>query len=182
MLSDSEKIFLVSAARRAIEAAVKKQRSDRPASVPPSLMSNGAAFVTLYLDDQLRGCIGSLEARIPLVDTVMEVAAKAAKEDPRFYPLSAAELPIVTLEISVLSPLKQITSIDEIIIGTHGLVFEWGYARGVFLPQVPVEQGWDKETYLRETAMKAGCPPDSWKKSGAKLFVFTCEVFGDESE
>src|SRR5579862_3696561 len=176
MFTDSEKAELLSTARLAIEHAAKNQPLPRNGSGSPALMQRLGTFVTLYSGGELRGCIGALDSEQPLLPTIQEVAIKSATRDPRFPPIAPYELASLQIEISVLSPLTQISSIDEIIIGTHGLVFELGFARGVLLPQVPIEHGWDKETFLRETARKAGCPPDAWKKSGARLYTFSSEV------
>jgi len=178
-LSDSDKKELLRTARASIEQAM----SGVPVS--PGEISTGllgeprGVFVTLRLQNDLRGCIGYVEPRLPLLEAVREVAQKSAFEDPRFPPLSEEELKEVEIEISVLSPLRKISSVDEIEIGKHGLVVDAGYTRGLLLPQVATEYGWGKEEFLSHTARKAGLPADAWKHRGIELFAFTSDVFSE---
>jgi AmmeMemoRadiSam system protein A len=138
-----------------------------------------AVFVTLHKHGQLRGCIGTLEPREPLAAAVRSAAISAATQDPRFPPVTAAEIPELEIEISVLSPLRRVESADEIEVGKHGVVVAAGMRRGVFLPQVPIEQGWDRETMLNYLCLhKAGLPADAWRR-GAELWVFTTQVFSE---
>ncbi len=141
------------------------------------LAAPGAAFVTLKKKGRLRGCIGYTEAVAPLFKVVQECAVAAATEDPRFPPVTPAELPSIDLEISVLTPLVPIRA-DEVEVGRHGLMVSHLGRRGLLLPQVPVELGWDRETFLDQTCVKAGLPPDAWRR-GATLEAFTAEVFGE---
>jgi len=104
---------------------------------------------------------------------------KAAFEDPRFPTLSAREFEEVEIEISVLSPLRKITDVGEIEVGKHGLVLEAGFARGLLLPQVATEYGWDREQFLNHTARKAGLYPDAWRQKGTSIFIFTSDVFSE---
>jgi len=145
----------------------------------PALKRKAGAFVTLHEEGRLRGCIGYIEPIKPLYEAVMDNARNAATRDVRFPPVTATELPHIDIEISVMSPLRKISSVDEIVIGKHGLVIEKGINRGVFLPQVPVEQGWNLEQYLEGICRKAFLPPDAWKH-GATLYVFTAQVFGEK--
>lgn len=138
-----------------------------------------AVFVTLHKHGQLRGCIGTLEAREPLAAAVRSAAVSAATQDPRFPPVTAAEVPELEIEISVLSPLRRVESADEIEVGTHGVMVAAGMRRGVFLPQVATEQGWDCATMLDCLCLhKAGLPADAWRR-GAELWVFTTQVFSE---
>jgi AmmeMemoRadiSam system protein A len=138
-----------------------------------------AVFVTLHKHGQLRGCIGCLEAQEPLAAAVRSSAISAATQDPRFPPVTAAELPEIEIEISVLSPLRQVASAEEITVGEHGVMVADGYRRGVFLPQVAPEQGWDRDTMLDCLCThKAGLPRDAWRR-GAELHVFTTQVFSE---
>ena len=134
-------------------------------------------FTTLYLNHNLRGCVGYPTALLPLYRAVMETARAAAFDDPRFVPLKAEEAPEIKISISVLSPLRTILA-EEIEIGRHGLVISDGPCRGLLLPQVAVEHGWDAVTLLEQTCRKAGLPANAWRV-GAKLEAFTAEVFGD---
>ncbi len=145
-----------------------------------TLSAPGAAFVTLTKNGRLRGCIGYTEAVAPLFKVVQECAVAAATEDPRFPPVSSNELPSLRIEISVLTPLVPILP-EEVEVGRHGLMVSQGGMRGLLLPQVPVEWGWDRETFLDQTCVKAGLPPSAWRH-GATLRSFTAEVFGEEEK
>jgi AmmeMemoRadiSam system protein B/AmmeMemoRadiSam system protein A len=127
---------------------------------------------------RLRGCIGTMEAREPLVDAIVDAAVSAA-HDPRFPALAASELPEVGLEISVLSPMHAVAGPDDIVLGTHGVLLSKGSRHAVFLPQVATETGWDLPTFLSALAQKAGMAPDAWR-SGARFEVFTAQVFSEE--
>jgi AmmeMemoRadiSam system protein A len=142
------------------------------------LKRDGAAFVSLHRDGNLRGCIGNLEAVEPLYRNVIHNARNAAFQDPRFMPLTAAELAGLNIEISVLTPPRPIHSVDEFQIGTHGIILTKGQRRAVFLPQVAPEQGWDRETTLTHLSLKAGMGPDDWRR-GAKYYVFEAIVFSE---
>ncbi len=170
--------MLLQAARCAIEAAVCCRPEELSATTyPPPLLKPCGAFVTIHHKDDLRGCIGYIESAMALVDTVREVGAKAALDDFRFEPVGEDELPEITIEISVLSPLHPMIDSSEIKIGTHGLMVEFKRARGLLLPQVAVEYGWDAELFLVQTARKAGLPPTMWSDPEAKVYLFTAEVF-----
>jgi AmmeMemoRadiSam system protein A len=114
----------------------------------------------------------------PLLDTVARMAVAAATEDGRFEPVTEEELPSLTIEISALGPLRSIRP-DEVEVGRHGLLIASGGRRGVLLPQVPVEHGWDRETFLAHTCGKAGLPEDTWRRPGVELMGFTATVFGE---
>jgi uncharacterized protein len=136
------------------------------------------AFVTLRHGDELRGCIGHLEADRPLADVVARAAVAAATEDPRFPPVTAAELDELAVEISVLGPMQLVSDPMTIEVGRHGLVVHAGARRGLLLPQVASEWGWDRETFLEQLCVKAGLPRGAWRT--AELFIFEAEVFGDQ--
>jgi AmmeMemoRadiSam system protein A len=136
--------------------------------------------VTLRKDHELRGCIGYIESRFPLADVVGEVAVKAAFEDPRFPPLTVSELEEITIEVSVLSPLQPVHDLEEIQVGVHGLLIELAGRRGLLLPQVASEYRWDRETFLENTARKAGLPRNAWKDPQAKIYLFSAEIAGEE--
>lgn len=156
---------------------------------PPDLSIESArlkecrgAFVTLHdKNNCLRGCIGMFMADKPIYKTVREMAVQAAFRDPRFAPLEENELKNIHIEISVLSPLKEIRDMEEIEVGKHGIYIIKGIHSGTLLPQVAVEYGWDRETFLEHTYMKAGLPGNSWK-SGVGIFIYTAQVFSEESE
>ena len=174
--SQEERQSLVRLAHASIEAAFQDVQLDL---TPPSphLAEPRGAFTTLSLNDHLRGCIGYVSPNQPLYRTVAETARAAAFEDPRFEPVTQEEAPRLSVEISVLSPLRPITP-EEVVVGKHGLVVSHGTRRGLLLPQVPLEWDWDRDTFLSQTCLKAGLPPDAWLR-GADLHAFTAEVFGE---
>lgn len=154
-------------------------------SVSGNLAAMAGVFVTIHntgaraaKHGRLRGCIGSIEAREPLVDALIRAALSAA-HDPRFSPLAKEELPHVRLEVSVLSPLAPVAGPDDIVLGHHGVVLNKGGRRALFLPQVARESGWDRDTFLTHLARKAGLPGDAWR-SGASFEVFTAQVFEED--
>ena len=105
------------------------------------------------------------------------MAISAAFQDPRFEPMSAKELEDLDIEISVLTPMKPVTDINEIEVGKHGLMIVKDYYSGLLLPQVATEYGWDRETFLEHTCMKAGLPVNAWKDSDTKIYAFSADVF-----
>ncbi len=175
--SAEERELLLSHARESILRALK---GDAPRDEGPTahLNEKRGAFTTLHLDGALRGCIGYVEPLFPLFRTVGETARAAAFEDPRFFPLTAEELPRIKLEISVMSLLKPIAP-EDVVVGQHGLLVAQGMRRGLLLPQVAPEWGWNREEFLSQTCFKAGLPPDAWKR-GATVEAFTAEVFGEQ--
>ena len=178
-LTEEERASLARLACRAIEDGLAGRRAD--ASGPPpeqaALREPAGAFVTLHSQGRLRGCIGSLMPSEPLYVTVSRMAQAAAFQDPRFPPLQPAEWPGVSLEISVLSPPALCPDPSLIEVGRHGLVLARRGRSGVFLPQVPVEQGWDRLRYLEALCGKAGLPPGSWKQPDSELYWFEALVF-----
>jgi len=184
MLSDAEKQFLLMVARRSVESAVKKSPDFETTALLPSLPSLNAprgAFVTIRAGNNLRGCIGYVDPIKPLLETVRLVSSKAALDDTRFSPISPEELPDIWIEISVLSPMQGISRIEEIEIGRHGVVVESGRLRGLLLPQVAVEYGWNPETFVSQTARKAGLPSNAWNETGVNVSIFSAEVFCERS-
>jgi MEMO1 family protein len=149
-------------------------------NLTPRLKEKAGAFVTLHENGQLRGCIGFIEGVAPLAETVLENACNAAMRDPRFPPVTEKELDKIDIEISVMTPLKEIDSPDKVIAGKHGVVLKSGLRQGVFLPQVATEQGWDRKTFLEHLGLKAGLSKDAYKN--AVLLTFTAEVFGENGE
>jgi AmmeMemoRadiSam system protein A len=138
------------------------------------------AFVTIHIGKELRGCIGRMNAPEALEQTVRTMATEAAFGDPRFTPLGPEEFSRCHLEISVLSPLEPCADPRSVQVGVHGLYLVHRGRSGVLLPQVPVEQGWDLDTYLNYICQKAGLPPRSYEAPGAQLHTFTAVVFGEE--
>jgi AmmeMemoRadiSam system protein A len=175
--SPEERKLLLSLAHQSIQASLHGQNFDvRPPS--SHLAEPRGAFTTLHLQGKLRGCIGYVLASQPLYRTIAETARAAAFDDPRFQPVTPDEAPDLKVEISVLSVPQPISS-ECVVLGKHGLIVAQGSRRGLLLPQVPVEWGWDRETFLSQTALKAGLAPDAWR-TGADLQAFTAEIFGEE--
>ncbi len=145
-----------------------------PSGVFVTVNNNGAKA---RVEGRLRGCIGSMEAREPLVDAIVD-AAVAAAHDPRFAELAASELPEVSLEVSVLSPMRRVGGSEDIVLGKHGVLLSKGGRHAVFLPQVATDTRWDLSTFLTQLSLKAGLAPDAWR-SGASFEVFTAQVFGE---
>jgi len=178
-LSVEEKKELLKMARMSIGFALEECGRPKKPVGGKALNALCGAFVTLHLHGELRGCIGYIEARFPLTETIQEAAQKAAFEDPRFSPLTPEEFKHIEIEISVLSPLKKVDDISEIQVGTHGLVIDAGYSRGLLLPQVATEHGWGREEFLSHTARKAGLASDAWKRKDVTLYMFTSDVFSE---
>jgi len=178
MFTEAQQRALVEIARDAVAEHVAGRTGGTPRV--EDLPEASGAFVTLKKKGELRGCIGTLECRAPLAEEVARVAVCAAREDPRFEPVRASELDEIDVEVSVLGPLEEIDPFDPaaIVVGVHGLVVERGYRRGLLLPQVATELNWDREAFIAHTCLKAGLPADAWR-SGAKVYRFAAEVFGD---
>lgn len=182
-LNREERRELLSIARRAIDAELgRPPLSLDGVPLTPELERNAGVFVTLRERQDLRGCIGVLEAREPLYRAVASAAVSAAFGDPRFPPLVSDELPRITLEISVLGPFEPVASVDEIVVGVHGLIAREGLHAGLLLPQVPGEWGWTRDEYLDHLCLKAGLPVGRWRSGRVRLEKFTAEVFSEESE
>lgn len=175
-LSPEEKKELLQLARSSITQFVQKNKITNYRPESPDLYSKKGAFVTLKKKGQLRGCIGFIEAALPLYQTVIQASIYAACKDHRFPPVSAKELKDIEVEISVLSPLKKIRDPSLITVGKHGLFISKGDKKGLLLPQVPVENLWSKEEFLQQACLKAGLPRNAWK-SGADIFIFEAIVF-----
>lgn len=176
-LSEQDRQTLRELARQGIAAALKGQPRPVLIDLSPVLQEPRGAFVTLHWRGNLRGCIGFIEAVKPLAETIQEMAVAAAFGDPRFPPLTNEEFRDIEIEISVLSPLRRISNIDEIQVGKHGLYLRQGARRGLLLPQVATEYNWDRETFLQQTCVKASLPPLAWKDPQTEIYLFSAEVF-----
>jgi len=177
-LSSGERAALLALARRAIVAHLGRQSPPPTADLPERLRAAQDGFVTLHSNGKLRGCIGMVEAGRPLCEIVARCAVGAATEDPRFPPMTLAEMDGLRIEISALSRPVVVESPGEIEAGRHGVIVRQGRRQGLLLPQVATEQGWDRDTLLRQTCRKAGLPADAWMH-GARLQVFEAEVFSE---
>jgi MEMO1 family protein len=179
-LNEREQKSLLGIARRTMETHIRTGKVPEPKPLTPKLNEKRGAFVTLHERGQLRGCIGYVEAVKPLYQAVSDMAVAASTQDPRFPPVEPAELDKIEVEITVLSPMRPVPSPDSVVVGKHGVVIKKDTCSAVFLPQVPVEEGWDRNTYLSQLCLKAQLPRDAWKSPDAKLFVFTGQVFGEK--
>ncbi len=171
-----ERRSLLKLAHDAVDAGVNQRELALPA-FPPHLSEPRGAFTTLYRDGELRGCVGYVLPVVPLYRTVAESAKAAALDDMRFNPVTSDEVPQLEVVLSILSALTPVRP-EQVEVGRHGLVVTLGLRRGLLLPQVPAEHGWDRETFLCQTCYKAGLPLDAWQH-GASVEAFTAEVFGD---
>ena len=183
MTSASERAALLRIGRDAITAHVTGVSRQSAAGSSPSNETalddrRNGAFVTIHHRGELRGCIGHIEGDDALPRTVAQCAVAACSADPRFPPVTPAELPEIEIEISVLGPLEPAAGPADIEVGRHGLVVEMGGRRGLLLPQVATEWKWDAATFLSQTCRKSGLPGDCWQR-GAKVWKFEAEVFGD---
>jgi AmmeMemoRadiSam system protein A len=174
-LSDVERRALLDLARAVIAC-----RLGSDASMPAHAVFEvrAGAFVTVFVNGTLRGCIGVPHGNGTLGDVVRHCAQAAAFEDPRFPPIGASELGLLSVEISILSGLQPFEGPDRLVIGRHGVIVERGWCRGLLLPQVAVEHRWNACELLDQTCRKAGLPPGAWR-DGATVSIFEAEVFGD---
>lgn len=175
-VSDADKAACKALARWAIACRLG-QDVPRPSTDSPLLAEHYGAFVTLKRGGRLRGCIGNVSATAPLAETIERMAQAAAFEDPRFPPLTADELPDMDIEISILGPITPCPDPQQVEVGRHGLIVRRGFHSGLLLPQVAVEWGWDRETFLDQTCVKAGLPRGCWKKPRVELWWFEAVVF-----
>lgn len=174
-LIHSEKSRLLQFARDTIFSYVKDKKRPRITIEDKRLKANGATFVTIKTNGGiLRGCMGNIMPTMPLYESVITNAVNATSRDPRFQPMREEELADIDVEVTVLSPLEPMKDKNDFEIGKHGLYIVKGYNRGILLPQVPVEFGWDGDTFLKQLCKKAGLPEDAWKE--ASLYRFTAEI------
>lgn len=187
-LTANEKTYLLSLARNAIKHYFKTGRKleIKPGDVNSKrIIEDGASFVTMHIGKALRGCIGSLEAKRPLVFDVVDNAINSAFGDPRFYELKPEELPKVKFSISVLTKPERLNVtgpedlLEKLIPHKHGLIIQYGLHRATYLPvvwgQLP-----DKVQFLNELCQKAGLPQDAWKEPDMEFYIYEAEEFEEE--
>jgi len=179
-LNDAEKKELLRIARLTLESYLKNGKIEKITALYPVLNEKRGAFVTLKKHGELRGCIGRIVADTPLYEVISSVAIESATEDPRFSPVTYNELKDIEIEISVLTPFEKVNDIGEIEVGRDGLLISKGYNSGLLLPQVPLEYGWNRETFLEHTCLKAGLPKDAYKEKGITLYKFSAIVFNEK--
>jgi len=176
-LNDEEKRLLHTIAKTVIENKAKGKAVPEFKVDSIKLKENRGAFVSLHKRGELRGCIGYIEGQGPLHKTIEKMAEAAAFQDPRFPPVTEKEIPELDIEISVLTPLKKITDINEIEVGKHGIYIKKGWYSGLLLPQVATEYGWDRKTFLEHTCQKAGLPSNAWKDKDTEIYIFSADIF-----
>ena len=187
MFSDEEGKLAVRIARAVVESHVSRTKFVEP-KTPAIFKEKSGVFVTLTKNpgDELRGCIGYPEPVMPLIDALKDAAISACSRDPRFPPVRPEELKRVRVEVSLLTPPVEVSVkkprdyVSCVKIGEDGLIIQRGFGRGLLLPQVPVEWGWDAEEFLCQCCLKAGLMPDAWLQVGTKIFKFQAEVFSED--
>jgi len=183
--------FLIQTTRKAIEHFLRQGiKINPPTDTPQKLQQKAGVFVTLNTFSEgishLKGCIGYAEPLYPIIEATIDSAISAAVKDPRFNPLREEELSDITIEVSILTPPQLISSSDAsnynkiIRIGQDGLIIERGWKKGLLLPQVPIEWGWDVDEFLVQTCFKAGLSPDMWMVPGTSIFRFQAIVFQEK--
>lgn len=156
-----------------------KESSEMPLFDEDIFKEKCGAFVTIHIKGNLRGCIGYIEGVKSIPETVKDMAAASAFSDPRFSSLTAEEYKKIDLEISILSPIEKVSDVNDIVVGRDGVIITQGFSRGLFLPQVAVEQKWDRDTFLTHTCFKAGISGDSWKRPDVLIEKFSAQVFSE---
>ena len=178
LLTKKEKKELLKIARETIVGYVTNLKVPVVVTASPGLNLSSGCFVTVKQKGELRGCIGNFVSDQPLYQLVQEMAVSAATRDPRFYPMKTDDLADFTIDISALSPLVKVASVDEIRVGTHGIYIVKKSYRGVLLPQVATEYGWNRDQFLQHTCIKAGLPEDAWQGE-CDIYRFSAQVFGE---
>ena len=176
-LTVEEKSYCKGLVRESIRTRLAGEDPEVPPPPTAKLRESFGAFVTLSIGGDLRGCIGNVQGSGPLYLTIWNMARAAAFEDPRFPELTETEFARIETEVSILSPVEVCPDPARIEVGRHGLIMMRGGRSGLLLPQVPVEWGWDRETFLSQTCLKAGLPPQAWKDPDTAILWFEAEVF-----
>jgi len=181
-LDDREKKYYLAIARNSIaeELGINYKIDGDKNYKPPHGNDLYGVFVTLTEEGELRGCIGYIRGYEPLTNSIKKMAKEAAFHDYRFGPLRKEEFDRIKIEISILSPMEKINSIDEIVIGRDGLMITRQNYSGLLLPQVPIEYNWDLKTYLEHLCLKAGLPTDAYKLPGTIIYRFSAYIFGED--
>ena len=181
-LTIDQKKRLLEIAKQTINEYVKNEKTLEFSEKDSRLLEEEGAFVTIHKSGKLRGCIGNILGRGPLYETVRDMAVASSTQDPRFPRVQEKELKDLEIEISVLSKPWRVNSVDEIEVGTHGVIVSKGlFNKGLFLPQVATEQRWNRDQFLSNLcAHKAGLPPDAWKDPSVTLEAFTAQVFSEK--
>ncbi|MCL2155958.1 MAG: AmmeMemoRadiSam system protein A [Leptospirales bacterium] len=179
-LNNEQQINLLNLARKTIADKLDVETDIKLPSFNENIFNEKCgSFVTLHINGNLRGCIGYIEGVKTIPETVKDMALASAFKDPRFPSLNREEYKKIDIEISVLSPIERVNDINDIVVGRDGIIITKGFNRGLLLPQVATEQGWDRDTFLTHTCYKAGLPGDSWKKSDVIIEKFSAQVFSE---
>lgn len=182
-LSLPQRHGLLTIARWSLETLLADGSMARYHVRDPELEKPAAAFVTITRQGNLRGCVGYSDPLFPLHQTVSRCVRSAATEDYRFQPIQPDELPELRISISVLSLFRRVENLEDILVGREGLLVVRSGRRGLLLPQVASDRGWDRETFLDAACRKAGLPNDAWRAGDVEVFAFQAEVFfEDETE
>ncbi|TFH64105.1 MAG: AmmeMemoRadiSam system protein A [Candidatus Zixiibacteriota bacterium] len=179
-LTKQEGEQLLAVAREAVRHKLLCGPAPSFATENERLKCRRGAFVTITSHGDLRGCIGYIEGVEPLIEIIHDCAIQAGFHDGRFEPLSPDEYPNIAFEISVLTPLIQVEDLSEVVVGKHGLLISSRGRSGLLLPQVATEQGWDRDTFLAHTCLKAGLPWDEWKNPRAEVYRFEAQIFSEK--
>jgi AmmeMemoRadiSam system protein A len=179
-LSLPDKKRLIEIARESIEKTLNGEKLPILNENSSALNEKSGAFVTLHKREDLRGCVGYVQAVKNLAQTVQEMAVAAAFQDSRFYPLRKDEYPFIDIEISVLTPLKKLSDPRKVEVGKHGILIKRGHFQGLLLPQVAVEHNWDQTTFLENACLKAGLLKDAWQDKDTEIWIFSAEVFNEK--
>ncbi len=179
-MKNEDKIYLLKLARDSIKKKLYGEKIilDEPES--EDLKRKSGCFVTLKIAEDLRGCIGYIYGVTELYSAVSTMALEAAFNDPRFYPLTKDEFPLIMIEISVLTPLEKVKNLNEINVGSDGLLIKKGYHSGLLLPQVATEWGYNREQFLKQTCLKAGLYPDCYNDDDTEIYKFQAEIFSEK--
>ena len=177
MLTPDDRLRLLRLARCVLESRVRGIPTPASENDASQIGTASGAFVSIHRQGELRGCLGRLEA-LPLAEVIGDLARSVADSDPRFEVVGPSELAHIDIEISVLTPEREIASPADVAVGRHGLIVERRGRRGLLLPQVATQHGWDRLTFVEHACLKAGLPRDAWRY-GARLFVFEAQVFGE---
>jgi AmmeMemoRadiSam system protein A len=179
-LNDQQKKAMIEKVHAAIEQKLFGKSRNEPPSLDDEVFSQQyGLFVTLTISGGLRGCIGYVEGVKPLREAVEDMALQAAFHDPRFYPLKKEEYDRLKVEISILYPVEKVDDFEQIEVGRDGLIMERGMRKGLLLPQVASDHGWDRERFMNETCRKAGLESFCWE-NGATVYKFEAEVFNED--
>jgi AmmeMemoRadiSam system protein A len=179
-LNKEEGLILIKLARETLNSFIKENKKPdiTKFKLSENLKTHTGVFVTLRINDNLRGCIGYIEGIKPLYEGVMDNTINAAIYDPRFTPVTGLEINEINIEISVMSKLTKIKSFNEIEVGTHGILLKKGVYSGLLLPQVAIEQGWNREQFLEGVGKKAGLPKNTWKNN-CDIYIFSSQIINE---